>query len=68
MAPMVVNIERTRPVIDHNIPVDNPAEWASGAQSAYREVLGELDRWCRTNDSPRSLNSWIAEEAVRQSW
>lgn len=45
-----------------------PSEWPADAQSAYRDVLGELDLWSRKNDASKGLNSWIAEEAVRRSW
>jgi len=47
---------------------DDRDEWSSGAASAYRHVLEELDAWSRRHDAPRGLNSWIAEEAVRRSW
>lgn len=46
----------------------DPTEWPDSARTAYRGVLADLDSWCRTHDSPRALNSWIAEEAVRQGW
>ena len=69
MAPMVVNIEPATPSIEHfHILPTNRCEWSSGAQNAYREVLGELDMWSRRQDGSKSLNSWIAEEAIRQTW
>ena len=46
----------------------SPPEGPGEALSAYRQVLAQLDAWCATHDSPRALNSWVAEEAVRQSW
>ena len=46
----------------------SPPEWPGEAQSAYRQVLGQLDSWCAAHDSSRALNSWVAEEAVRQAW
>ncbi len=68
MAPMTATIATATPAIEHCrlLPERRP-EWPSGAQSAYRGVLDELDAWCRNNDAPRGLNSWIAEEAVRRS-
>ena len=69
MAPMVVNIEPANPSIEHcHILPTNRSEWSTGARNAYREVLGELDMWSRRQDASKSLNSWIAEEAVRQTW
>ncbi len=67
MAPMIVNTERATPVIKpcHLLP-NNRLEWPSDEQDSYREVLGELDAWSRRHDASRSLNSWIAEEAVRR--
>ena len=69
MAPMVVNIEPATPSIEHChiLPTDR-REWSSGVQNAYREVLVELDTWSRRQDASKSLNSWIAEEAIRQAW
>lgn len=69
MAPMTASIETTASPIEHcqALPT-NRGEWTPGAQNAYREVLGELDAWSRRLDSSKSLNSWIAEEAIRQSW
>ena len=68
MAPMIT-IETGTPGFDHlHVLSDNRDEWSSGAENAYRHVLGELDAWSRRHDAPRGLNSWIAEEAVRRSW
>ena len=69
MAPMTVNIEAAQPTIEHcHVLSINRSEWSSGAQNAYREILGELEAWSRRQDSPKGLNTWIAEEAIRQSW
>ena len=67
MAPMIVNTETATSVIRpcHLLP-NNRHDWPSDEQESYREVLGELDAWSRKQDSSRSLNSWIAEEAVRR--
>ena len=69
MAPMVVNIEPAVSAIEscHILP-KNKNDWSTGAKTAYGEVLGELDAWSRREDASKSLNSWIAEEAVRQTW
>jgi len=47
---------------------DDPNQWPSDARDAHRRVLSQLESWCRAHDSSKALNSWIAEEAVRQSW
>ncbi|MEE4273141.1 MAG: hypothetical protein V2I67_15820 [Thermoanaerobaculales bacterium] len=47
---------------------DDPNQWPSDARDAHRRVLAQLESWCRAHDSSGVLNSWIAEEAVRQSW
>ena len=51
----------------HILPIDR-GDWSSDARRAYDRVLGELDAWSRRQDASRSLNSWVAEEAVRQVW
>ena len=33
-----------------------------------RELLRELERWCRKHDWPHTTNAWVAEQAVRQCW
>jgi hypothetical protein len=43
------------------------SSWPEDAEIARREVLRQLDGWCRTYDRPTNLNSWIAEEAIRRS-
>lgn len=69
MAPIAINIEAATPPAEHfHLLPENRSEWSSGARDAYREVLGALDSWSRQQDESKSLNSWIAEEAVRQSW
>ena len=50
-----------------DLPNDR-ARWPDEARTMYRDILGELDGWCRQNDWPKSKNAWVAEEAVRQSW
>ena len=67
MAPMIVNTETAAPVIRpcHLLP-DNRHDWPSDERDSYREVIGELDAWSRRHDQSKSLNSWIAEEAVRR--
>ena len=49
------------------LPADR-STWSDDADNTYREVLRELDRWCRDTGSSGILNSWVAEEAVRQTW
>jgi hypothetical protein len=67
MAPMTTTIATVVPGIGrcHLLP-DNRRDWPSDEQDSYREILTELDAWSRRHDAPRSLNSWIAEEAVRR--
>ncbi|HSL17513.1 MAG TPA: hypothetical protein VLB51_06360 [Methylomirabilota bacterium] len=36
-------------------------------RAACRDVLRQLDAWCRSHDAPSGLNSWIAEEALRRA-
>jgi len=68
MAPMITIETATRANNRPHTLSGNRDEWSSGAESAYRHVLGELNAWSRSHDSPRCLNAWIAEEAVRRSW
>ena len=42
--------------------------WPENAAGEYKRLLRELNSWSREHDWPMSGNSWIAEEAVRQSW
>ena len=36
-------------------------------RAACRDVLRQLDAWCRSHDAPSGLNAWIAEEALRRA-
>jgi len=63
----------SRHAVTTNIPSieglpDNRNDWPRNAEQSFSEVLRELDRWSRENGCPMITNSWIAEEAVRQSW
>ncbi|MGD9252510.1 MAG: hypothetical protein PVG92_01105 [Holophagae bacterium] len=49
------------------LPADR-STWTDDAEDSYREVLRELDRWCRDNGGSGILNSWVAEQAIRQIW
>jgi len=60
------DIETAIPRIDP-LPRDS-AEWPDSARSSCRSVLAELESWCRAHDASRMFNSWVAEEAIRQSW
>lgn len=44
------------------------AEWPDDARASFRELVGELDRWCRDHQWPPSGNARIAEEAIRRCW
>ena len=46
----------------------NRGEWPEDAGKAYHHLLRELNQWSREHGSSMVTNSWIAEEAVRQSW
>jgi len=68
MAPMTTTIATAFAGIGpYRLLPDDRRDWSSDEQDSYREVLAELDTWSRRHDAPRSLNSWIAEEAVRRS-
>jgi hypothetical protein len=43
-------------------------EWPNDADRAYNYLLRGLNGWCRDHGCSMVTNSWIAEEAVRQSW
>ncbi len=43
-------------------------DWPLEARAALRELLRELDLWCRRRDWPATNNDWVAETAVRQAW
>jgi len=47
---------------------ENRSEWPDDARTVFRQLVRELDRWCRQHDWPARHNAWIAEEAVRKSW
>ncbi len=47
---------------------DHRSSWPKNAVSAYWDLLGELNDWCRECDQPFTSNAWIAETAVRQAW
>jgi hypothetical protein len=49
------------------LPQDR-SRWPNAARLAHRELLGELDRWCRQHDWPTFENTTIAERAVREVW
>lgn len=67
MAPMIHNVAIDNPVIrtSHVLP-DDRQDWPSATQDSYRDILGELDAWSRRHDASKSMNSWIAEEAIRR--
>ncbi len=68
MASVVITSHSTSPAIPQTPLTGDRVEWPSEARGAHRNVLAQLDSWCRSHDESRMLNSWIAEEAVRQSW
>jgi len=43
-------------------------QWPRDAGEAHGRLLRELNRWSRDNDWPSTLNSWVAEEAVRREF
>lgn len=49
------------------LPVHRPS-WPDGATAAFRDLLGELNAWCRDCGESVVNNAWIAETAVRQTW
>ena len=49
------------------LPEDH-RQWPRSADQARESLLRELNRWSRDNHWPTTLNSWIAEEAVRREW
>ncbi|MEX1312337.1 MAG: hypothetical protein AB1Z65_18100 [Candidatus Sulfomarinibacteraceae bacterium] len=69
MAPMTTIAHAANRPVEHAhlLPIDR-GDWSSDARRAYDHVLGELDAWSRQQDASKCLNSWIAEEAVRQAW
>jgi len=57
----------TAPVGIKTLP-DDRKQWPSAADAARESLVIELNRWSRDNDWPSTLNSWIAEEAVRRGF
>ena len=47
---------------------DDRSQWPTDAFDSYRRILRDLNHWSRENDFPLATNTWVAEEAVRQSW
>ena len=60
------NGARVFPAIEA-LPIERE-EWPDDADRAYNDLLRGLNGWCREHGSSMVTNSWIAEEAVRQSW
>ncbi len=44
------------------------SRWPDDARRAFRELLRDLERWCRHHDRPTATNEWVAEQAIRQCW
>ena len=57
----------TVPIDMKTLPEDQK-QWPSAADTARESLVRELNRWSRENDWPSTLNSWIAEEAVRRGF
>ncbi len=55
------------PIVMDGVP-DDRKRWSRSAGAARDSLLRELNRWSRDNDWPSTLNSWIAEEAVRRAF
>lgn len=69
MAPIAVSTQPFTHTVPQSSPLSgDPSDWPFDARDTRRQVLSQLDAWCRTHDAPKTLNSWVAEEAVRQSW
>jgi hypothetical protein len=60
------NGARVFPAIEA-LPVERE-EWPDDADRAYKDLLRELNNWCRERGCSMVTNSWVAEEAVRRSW
>ncbi|MDX2438457.1 MAG: hypothetical protein QNL88_15600 [Acidobacteriota bacterium] len=43
-------------------------QWPHTAGAAHDALLKDLNRWSRDNDWPSTLNSWVAEEAIRRGF
>ena len=68
MASVTITSRPISPNIPQTPLTGDPGNWPSAARDTRRQVVAQLDSWCRTHDASRTLNSWIAEEAIRQSW
>jgi hypothetical protein len=44
------------------------ARWPAEALTAYRQLMFELNAWCRRYDWPPGCNPGVAEAAVRQAY
>ncbi len=55
------------PIVMDALPADRK-RWPRSADAAHDSLLRELNRWSRENDWPSTLNSWVAEEAVRRAF
>ncbi len=55
------------PIVMDALP-DDRRQWPRSAGAAHESLLRELNRWSRDNDWPSTMNSWIAEEAVRRTF
>ena len=47
---------------------EDQSQWPRAAEKARDLLFRELNRWSRDNDWPTTMNSWIAEEAVRRGF
>jgi hypothetical protein len=69
MPPATPAIETARQTTDRSILLaHDPEQWVPSARQAYRDVLAELESWCRKHQAPQGLNTWVAEEAIRRAW
>jgi hypothetical protein len=68
MASLDITSHPASPAIPQTPLTGDPGNWPSAARNTHRQVVAQLDSWCRAHDESKMLNSWIAEEAVRQSW
>lgn len=55
------------PIGINTLPADRKL-WPSDADAARESLIRELNRWSRDNDWPATLNSWVAEEAIRRGF
>jgi hypothetical protein len=55
------------PRISHTDPLTgDPGRRPSDIGPTRRDLVRQLDVWCRANDWSCGLNAWIAEEAIRR--